>query len=221
MSWIPSRDEACTATRIIRWMFYLRVKYANYFKCILLRKNECLLTSARYQNILPSSMNAHLGHWPQFQFNFLLFLELDFIQKATYSSSCFLRIINLSQSYCTLNICNSHHYHGCWTCTLALLVSCSINFCKVWLLLLFQLFFCRMYMFQEMGCMHIRQCWFSSHVTSYLKFWNSHTGFCQIVQVIKGDNDVLLKGVGDKSAIEEVKHILDTVFSLPFFHIFL
>ncbi|XWS28012.1 hypothetical protein CRYUN_Cryun25bG0029400 [Craigia yunnanensis] len=32
---------------------------------------------------------------------------------------------------------------------------------------------------------------------------------CHIAQVIKGDNDVLLKGVGDKSAIEEVKHILE------------
>nr|KJB81957.1 hypothetical protein B456_013G169000 [Gossypium raimondii] len=36
------------------------------------------------------------------------------------------------------------------------------------------------------------------------------SGLCHIAQVIKGDNDVLLKGVGDKSAIEEVKHILDT-----------
>ncbi|KAB1995611.1 hypothetical protein ES319_D13G172100v1 [Gossypium barbadense] len=36
------------------------------------------------------------------------------------------------------------------------------------------------------------------------------SGLCHIAQVIKGDNDVLLKGVGDKSAIKEVKHILDT-----------
>ncbi|XVF04233.1 hypothetical protein REPUB_Repub05bG0064700 [Reevesia pubescens] len=35
------------------------------------------------------------------------------------------------------------------------------------------------------------------------------SGFCNIAQVIKGDNDVLLKGVGDKSAIEEVKRILE------------
>ncbi|XWS28016.1 hypothetical protein CRYUN_Cryun25bG0029800 [Craigia yunnanensis] len=35
------------------------------------------------------------------------------------------------------------------------------------------------------------------------------SGLCHIAQVIKGDNDVLLKGVGDKSAIEEVKHILE------------
>ncbi|XP_022753267.1 uncharacterized protein LOC111301688 isoform X2 [Durio zibethinus] len=34
-------------------------------------------------------------------------------------------------------------------------------------------------------------------------------GLCHIAQVIKGDNDVLLRGVGDKSAIEEVKHILE------------
>ncbi|GMI85327.1 hypothetical protein like AT1G53120 [Hibiscus trionum] len=35
------------------------------------------------------------------------------------------------------------------------------------------------------------------------------SGLCHIAQVIKGDNDVLLKGVGDKNAIEEVKRILD------------
>ncbi|XWS28014.1 hypothetical protein CRYUN_Cryun25bG0029600 [Craigia yunnanensis] len=35
------------------------------------------------------------------------------------------------------------------------------------------------------------------------------SGLCHIAQVIKGDNDVLLKGVGDKSSIEEVKHILE------------
>ncbi|KAK8507397.1 hypothetical protein V6N13_141418 [Hibiscus sabdariffa] len=35
------------------------------------------------------------------------------------------------------------------------------------------------------------------------------SGLCHIAQVIKGDNDVLLKGVGDKNAIEEVKHVLD------------
>ncbi|EOY13020.1 hypothetical protein QUC31_002088 [Theobroma cacao] len=35
------------------------------------------------------------------------------------------------------------------------------------------------------------------------------SGLCHVAQVIKGDNDVLLKGVGDKSAIEEVKHILE------------
>ncbi|XVF70191.1 hypothetical protein PTKIN_Ptkin11bG0141300 [Pterospermum kingtungense] len=35
------------------------------------------------------------------------------------------------------------------------------------------------------------------------------SGLGHIAQVIKGDNDVLLKGVGDKSAIEEVKRILE------------
>ncbi|XWS28018.1 hypothetical protein CRYUN_Cryun25bG0030000 [Craigia yunnanensis] len=35
------------------------------------------------------------------------------------------------------------------------------------------------------------------------------SGLCHIAQVIKGDNDVLLKGVRDKSSIEEVKHILE------------
>ncbi|OMO55619.1 hypothetical protein CCACVL1_27126 [Corchorus capsularis] len=35
------------------------------------------------------------------------------------------------------------------------------------------------------------------------------SGFCHIAQVIKGDDDVLLKGVADKSTIEEVKHILE------------
>ncbi|XP_038689659.1 putative RNA-binding protein YlmH isoform X5 [Tripterygium wilfordii] len=34
-------------------------------------------------------------------------------------------------------------------------------------------------------------------------------GICQLAQAIKGDVDVLLKGVGDKSAIEEVKHVLE------------
>lgn len=35
---------------------------------------------------------------------------------------------------------------------------------------------------------------------------------CHITQAIKGDVDVLLKGVGDKNTIEEVKHILEMVF---------
>ncbi|GMN54510.1 hypothetical protein TIFTF001_023637 [Ficus carica] len=35
------------------------------------------------------------------------------------------------------------------------------------------------------------------------------SGICQLAQAIKGDTDVLLKGVGDKNTIEEVKHILE------------
>ncbi|XP_038689657.1 putative RNA-binding protein YlmH isoform X4 [Tripterygium wilfordii] len=38
---------------------------------------------------------------------------------------------------------------------------------------------------------------------------HSALGICQLAQAIKGDVDVLLKGVGDKSAIEEVKHVLE------------
>lgn len=38
---------------------------------------------------------------------------------------------------------------------------------------------------------------------------------CHLAQAIKGDTDNLLKGVGDKGAIEEVKHILEMVFT-PF-----
>lgn len=37
-------------------------------------------------------------------------------------------------------------------------------------------------------------------------------GFCYIAEAVKGDVDVLLNGVGDKSTIEEVKHILEMVF---------
>lgn len=38
---------------------------------------------------------------------------------------------------------------------------------------------------------------------------SSASGICHLAQAIKGDADVLLKGVGDKNAIEDVKHILD------------
>ncbi|GAY47826.1 hypothetical protein CUMW_107320 [Citrus unshiu] len=36
-----------------------------------------------------------------------------------------------------------------------------------------------------------------------------HTGIRQLIQAVKGNFDDLLKGVGDKNAIEEVKHILE------------
>lgn len=36
-------------------------------------------------------------------------------------------------------------------------------------------------------------------------------GICHLAQAIKGDVDDLVKGVGDKSSIEEVKHILEMV----------
>ncbi|XVE80126.1 hypothetical protein DITRI_Ditri14bG0114200 [Diplodiscus trichospermus] len=35
------------------------------------------------------------------------------------------------------------------------------------------------------------------------------SGLCHIAQVVKGDDDVLLRGLGDRSAIAEVKHILE------------
>ncbi|KAK9269442.1 hypothetical protein L1049_001216 [Liquidambar formosana] len=38
---------------------------------------------------------------------------------------------------------------------------------------------------------------------------SSASAICSLVQAIKGDVDVLLKGVGDKSAIEDVKQILE------------
>ena len=40
------------------------------------------------------------------------------------------------------------------------------------------------------------------------------SGICHIPQAIKGEVDVLLNGVADKNTVEEVKHILEMVFSL-------
>ncbi|XP_044473756.1 putative RNA-binding protein YlmH [Mangifera indica] len=54
---------------------------------------------------------------------------------------------------------------------------------------------------------------FSFHPTSSLIFipsFKQHSlGICHLAQAIKGDVDDLVKGVGDKSSIEEVKHILE------------
>ncbi|GFZ07524.1 RNA-binding S4 domain-containing protein [Actinidia rufa] len=38
---------------------------------------------------------------------------------------------------------------------------------------------------------------------------SSAAGICQVAQAIKGGDDVLLRGVGDKSALEAVKHIVE------------
>ncbi|XP_057970812.1 uncharacterized protein LOC131159661 isoform X3 [Malania oleifera] len=38
---------------------------------------------------------------------------------------------------------------------------------------------------------------------------SSASGICQLVQAIKGDNDVLLRGLADKNTVEDVKLILD------------
>lgn len=48
----------------------------------------------------------------------------------------------------------------------------------------------------------------------YLLF-NEASGICHLAQAVKGNVDDLLKGVGDKNAIEEVKHILEMVICYP------
>lgn len=36
-------------------------------------------------------------------------------------------------------------------------------------------------------------------------------GICHLAQAVKGDNEVLLKGVGDKGSNLEVKHMIEMV----------
>ena len=38
-------------------------------------------------------------------------------------------------------------------------------------------------------------------------------GICHLAQAVKGDNEILLKGVAEKGSNEEVKHIIEMVIS--------
>lgn len=48
-------------------------------------------------------------------------------------------------------------------------------------------------------------------LTIFCSLYNIASGMCCLAQAIKRDAEALLKGVADKSTIEDVKHILEVV----------
>lgn len=53
-------------------------------------------------------------------------------------------------------------------------------------------------------------------VSIFNVFWSAASGVSQAVQALKGEVDVLIKGVGERNVAKEVKHILEMVVSCFF-----